>query len=188
VWSFPIYRSKGIVADFKENANNSPVLAATPVALAADCTDHDAHLHLRTTDHRLHHLLHEGLRTSETVRWLAARLQQSDVVVYLECGGPLRPAGGRLSFISSAGGYRYVHVRVSRLMAIDQQIAIIAHELRHAVEIADEPAVVDGPSQAVAYERIGYAKPRAIGIAFDSEAAVQAGYRVLRELSGAVGD
>ena len=162
--------------------------AATEAALTAEETNHEAHRHVRTTDRRLHRLLHEGLRSSDTFRRLAARLQHSDVVVYLECGGPFRPTGGRLAFISTAGGHRYVHVRVSRLTAVDQQIAIIAHELRHAVEIADEPGVVDGPSLAVAYQRIGYAKPRAVGIAFDSEAAVQAGYQVLRELSGAFGD
>ena len=162
--------------------------AATEAALTAEETNHEAHRHVRTTDRRLQRLLHEGLRTSDTLRWLAARLQHSDVVVYLECGGPFRPTGGRLAFISTVGGHRYVHVRVSRLTAVDQQIAIIAHELRHAVEIADEPDVVDGPSLAVAYRRIGYAKPRAVGVAFDSEAAVQAGYQVLRELSGAFGD
>jgi len=164
------------------------LVVATPRALTAETPVDVAHQHVRTTDRRLHRLLHEGLRTSDTFRGLVERLHQSDVVVYLECGGSARPAGGRLTFVSAVGGYRYVHVRVSRLTSTDQQIAIIGHELRHAVEIADAPDVVDGPSLAVAYERIGYAKPRVVGLAFDSDAAIEAGYRVLRELSGVSGD
>ena len=32
----------------------------------------------------------------------------------------------------------------------------MAHELQHAVEIADTPAIVDGASLAREYQRIGY--------------------------------
>jgi hypothetical protein len=165
------------------------LLATAPPALCvAEPSDGNEHPHLRTTDRRLHRLVHEGLRTSGTFRGLVERLHQSDVVVYLECDGVFSPPGGRLTFVSAVGGYRYVHVRVSHLASRDRQIAMIGHELRHAVEIADAPEVVDGPSLAVAYGRIGYTNPKAPGLAFDSDAAVQAGYRVLRELSGVAGD
>ena len=43
--------------------------------------------HIRTTDRRLIRLLHDGMRGSETFRRLVDRLRQSDVIVYLECGG-----------------------------------------------------------------------------------------------------
>jgi hypothetical protein len=165
------------------------LLVTTPTAaFAADPPNETTHSHLRTTDRRLHRLVHEGLRTSDTFRGLVERLHRSDVVVYLECDGSFRPAGGRLTFVSSVGGFRYVHVRVSRLMSRDQQIAVIGHELRHAVEIADAPEVLDASSLAVAYGRIGYTNPRAPGLAFDTHAAVQAGYQVLQELSGRSGD
>jgi hypothetical protein len=87
--------------------------------------------------------------------------------------------------VSAAGGFRYVHVRVARLLSPDQQIALIGHELRHAVEIADAPDIVDEASLARAYQRIGFLNPGlAAGTTFDSEAAVEAGYQVLRELLG----
>jgi hypothetical protein len=148
------------------------------------------HPHIRTTDARLRRLVGEGLRTSDTFRALVGRLHQSDVIVYLECDGTSKPHGGRLTFISSAGGYRYVQVRVSRLRSRDEQIAIIGHELRHAVEIADAPQVVDGPSMAREYARIGYESRRMTrpGVTFDSDAAVRAGYRVLREMGGVMED
>jgi hypothetical protein len=137
------------------------------------------------TDTRLHRLVHEGLRNSGTFRGLVARLEQSDVVVYFECDRAASPAG-RLTFVSAVAGIRYLHVRVSRLGSQAQQIALIAHELRHAVEIADAPDVVDVASLRAAYKRIGYVNHGAAtpGVAFDTDAAVRTGYQVLRELSG----
>jgi len=161
------------------------LLVATPsIAIAADSTTDGTRRQIRTTDARLRRLLEEGLRTSPTFRTLVARLQASDVVVYLRCDGDFTSStDGRLTFVSTAGGYRYVVVRMARLPR-ERQIAIMAHELRHAVEIADAPEVVDGHSLAREYKRIGYVNRRTElpGIAFDSQAAVQAGIQVLREL------
>jgi hypothetical protein len=127
-------------------------------------------------------LLDEGMRRSPTLRALVARLQASDVVVYLRCDGPIGP-DGRLTFVSSAGGYRYVVVRMARFRRA-QQIAIMAHELRHAVEIADTPEIVDGPSLVREYRRMGYENTASAlpGVAFDTQAAVDAGRQVLKEL------
>ena len=160
------------------------LVATSSIAIAAESTD-GARRQIRTTDARLRTLLNEGLRTSPTLRALVERLQASDVVVYLRCDGEfLSNTDGRLTFLSSAGGYRYVVVRMARLASRVRQIAIMAHELRHAVEIADAPDVVDGPSLVRAYQRIGYVNKSSPlpGIAFDSKAAIQAGIQVLREL------
>ncbi len=98
-----------------------------------------------------------------------------------------RSTDGRLTFVSAAGGVRYVHIRVARLASADVQIALIGHELRHAVEIADAPGVIDGDSLAREYERIGFLNARQIaGTSYDSDAAVEAGYQVLRDLTGKV--
>ena len=160
-------------------------LISTSSTLTAQTFAADPHHHIRTTDRRLLHLLRDGVRSSDTFRRLVDRLRQSDVVVYLECGGGDRSSAGRMTFMSAVGGYRYVHVRVARLASAAVQIALIGHELRHAVEIADAPGVVDALSMAREYERIGYLSPRlAPGVSFDSDAAVEAGYQVLRDLSG----
>ena len=161
------------------------LLIATSPPATAQTFDDDPHHHIRTTDRRLLRLLRDGLRSSDTFRRLVNRLRRSDVVVFLECAGGERATGGRLTFISAVGGYRYVHVRVARLPSADVQTALIGHELRHAAEIADAPSVVDDSSLAREYERIGYLSPRlAPGVSFDSAAAVEAGYQVLRDLSG----
>jgi len=164
-------------------------LLAISSALTAQTFDDDPRNHIRTTDRRLIRLLHDGMRASNTFRRMVHRLRQSDVVVYLECGGSDdRSTDGRLTFVSAAGGVRYVHIRVARLASADVQIALIGHELRHAVEIADAPGVIDRDSLAREYERIGFLNARQIaGTSYDSAAAVEAGYRVLRDLTGRVG-
>ena len=137
---------------------------------------------IRSTDRRLRSLLEDGLRTSPTLRALVARLHASDVVVYLQCDGPGGP-DGRLTFVSAVGGSRYVVVRMGRFSKM-QQIAMMAHELQHAVEIADTPAIVDGASLVREYRKIGYVNQwsNLPGVAFDTAAAVRAGEQVLREL------
>jgi hypothetical protein len=160
------------------------LLLATPlVSIAAEpITDTPRRPPIRSTDRRLRALLEEGLRLSPTLRGLVARLHASDVVVYVRCDGP-SGADGRLTFLSKAGGYRYVVVRMARFPRT-QQIALMAHELQHAVEIADTPDIVDGPSLVREYTRIGYENPwsQLPGVSFDTRAAVRAGEQVLKEL------
>jgi hypothetical protein len=159
------------------------LLVVTPsLSMAAESIPDSPRRPIRSTDRRLRTLLEHGVRTSPTLRALVARLHASDVVVYLHCDGPSGP-DGRLTFLSSAGGFRYLVVRMARFPRA-QQIAMMAHELQHAVEIADTPAIVDGASLAREYRRIGYVNPWNMqpGISFDTHAAVRMGQQVLREV------
>jgi len=162
------------------------LLVATPsIANAADPSVDGLGGRIRTTDDRLRRLLERGTRSSQTFRALVHRLLASDVVVYLWCdNSDAARTDGRLTFVSSAGGLRYVVVRLSRLHSRERQIAIMAHELRHAVEIADAPEVVDGASMVREYQRIGFSRDtRSERLIFDSQAAIDAGVQVLRELT-----
>ena len=146
---------------------------------------------IRTTDGRLQSLIADGIGRSPTFRALVARLERSDVVVYVHCDARTARGGGRLTFVSSAGGFRYVVVRMGWLPSRAQQIAMLAHELQHAVEIADTPAIVDGPSLAREYRRMVGARQvpaPALTMAFDTNAANEGGHQVLRELMTAAGD
>jgi hypothetical protein len=161
------------------------VLVFSSRALTAETIADARRPHIRTTDQRLLRLVRDGVRTSETFRRLVDRLNRSDVIVYLDCAAGTGAPDGRLTFVSAVGGYRYLHVRMARLPLADVQIALLGHELHHAVEIADAPHVVDPHSLAREYQRIGFLSPRLTpGVSFDSDAAVDAGNRILRELSG----
>jgi hypothetical protein len=164
-------------------------MAAVPAAGSPRATtaQDGVRFHVRTTDPHLRRLLQDGLETSPTFRALVDRLIGSDVIVYLECDNfPSSGVDGRLSFATSAGGYRYVLIRMRQTRSRQQQVALLAHELRHAVEVVDTPAIVDAGSMAREYGRMGYLTRWAqLPIAaFDTAAAVQAGYEVLRELTG----
>ena len=128
-------------------------------------------------------LIADAIDRSATVRALVARITASDVVVFVACedNPDIRPSG-RLNFMTSAGGVRYVVIRLKPKRRA-AAIAMLAHELQHAAEIADTPAIVDEASLARAYARIGYRSHSAAhGLAFDTQAAVDVGRRVVEEL------
>jgi hypothetical protein len=139
---------------------------------------------IRTIEPQMRALIDDAVNSSATVRALVERITASDVVVFVECErNPAVSAAGRLNFMVAAGGQRYVVIRLKpkrRAVAI----AMLAHELQHAVEIVDTPAIVDEESMAREYARIGYRSHTAHGMAFDTKAAVDVGRRVVEELHG----
>ena len=139
--------------------------------------------HVRTMDPRLRHVIADGMKRSPAFRALVAQLDASDVIVYAERECMLPPGlVGRLAFMSSVGERRFVNVRISCTLAGTQQIASLGHELRHAVEIASAPSVIDEATMAAEYSRIGFPS-RAVSRGFDSRAAIEAGERIALELS-----
>jgi hypothetical protein len=166
------------------------LLAATavPIAAAASTPGDGAGDHLRTTEPGLRALIDEGMRRSPTFRALVQRLTGSDVVVYIhsEVRQPSR-SDGYMTFVATAGGYRYVLIRIRERRTWRHHVALLAHELRHAVEVAETPSIVDSPSLARAYRRLGYTSRAASnggGMAFDTDAAIAAGFQVLAEVEG----
>ena len=148
-------------------------------------TDTRAANHVRATDLRIRAAIADGLEGSALFRDLVAQLDASDLVVYVESDQVMPDRlQGRLTFVSSAGGRRYVRVGIACGVRGAQQTAIIGHELQHAVEIAGAPSVVDEPSLAAEYRRIGFPSgAMRSGAGFDSRAAIEAGQRVWHELS-----
>jgi hypothetical protein len=159
------------------------VLAVTSPALA----EVSARVHVRTWDVRARQLVRYGLRQSALARELAARLDASDVYVYVEQDCEL-PTGlmGRLSFMAAAPRVRYLSVRLSCKAPVTVQIAALGHELRHAVEIADDPSIVDEASLVAGFRRIGFPSHHGMPTmeSFDTQAAIDAGAQVWREIRG----
>ena len=140
---------------------------------------------LRTSDRHIRALLAEGLAHSPSLRALVNRLAAGDVVVYLKCAQLSSRLDGQLTFVSAAGGFRYVLVHLAMDRPWYRQIATLGHELQHAVEIAEQPDIIDQAALARAYTRIGFARvPRQHAVrSFDTLAAIAAGEQVRRELA-----
>lgn len=139
---------------------------------------------LRFTDPVIRETVIRGASRSKTFRDLLTRLAASDLVVYVERAGPsphTHPPG-HIRFVGATPPNRYVLITVRAVRSTDSVVALLGHELQHAVEIADAPWVVDEETYRELYQAIGKASCGAPRWCFDTKAAVKAGYRVLHEL------
>ena len=157
--------------------------APTLLSLSAD------HSHVRVTDARLRHVLEQAAQASPTLQRLVSRLQASDVVAYVEYDLRQRSRlAGHLTFVSAAGGLRYVLIRVAYLGVAPLQAAVVGHELRHAVEVADLHDIVDVSSLEHEFSRIGFESRAGSTLgskSYETRQAQDAGDQILRELTEA---
>jgi len=138
---------------------------------------------LRAATPRVGALITEGIQRSRTFASLIADLHQTNVIVYVETSmGLPNDVAGRILFASAAGDQRYLRVQLRATLARDVMISVIAHELRHALEVAGEQSVVTEKTLEEFYRRVGdSAHP---GGGYDTEAA-RAAQRIVRgELIG----
>jgi hypothetical protein len=151
--------------------------------------ERDGHVLLTAVDRRVRGLasdvqtlLARGMARSSTFSRLMTDIDNTDVIVYVEFSEKLPSAtAGRLLFGGSTrAGTRYLRIQLSPEATIAQQIAVLAHELQHALEVGLAPDVLDQASFAQLYERIGSANPPPHG--YDTEAARAVGRRVMLEV------
>lgn len=136
--------------------------------------------HVRAADHSMEKLLRAGFEQSPTFAALLRRLETSDLLVYVESVSRLPGAlEGRLVIQPPAHGFRYVRIQIAQRGGPSDTIAVIGHELRHAVEVANATSVVDERGLIALYRRIGIDSGNNL---FDTVEAQETGRRVLREL------
>jgi hypothetical protein len=136
--------------------------------------------HIRTTDQSVRRLMRRGYRHSPTFASLVARLQRSDVIVYIE-DVPRLPGGleGRMMMLPRVNGYRYVRIQLALRGAPEDSVAVLGHELQHAVEVAEAVEVSDADGLHRLYQRIGVRSGPQV---YDTTAAQETGRIVRREL------
>jgi hypothetical protein len=136
--------------------------------------------HVRTEDRSIRLLLKRGFKRSHTFAQLMARLEYSDVIVYIEEVARLPGAlEGRMAMPRNGHGPRYVRIQIALRGAPDDSIAVIGHELQHAIEVAQETGVDDQTKLAALYQRIG---TRGGPHVYDTIAAQEVGRMVRRDL------
>jgi hypothetical protein len=128
-------------------------------------------------------LLEAGKARSAMFRALVDHLERRGAIVYVTTSWGLRyGVDGRTQLLAVSGRHRFVYITVSALLPADHAIPVLAHELRHAIEIADAPDIRDHKTMAAFYSRHGIAGSS--GRRFDTVAARDAGDRVRREMAG----
>ena len=137
---------------------------------------------VRAADARLQSFLAEGLNRSRTFASLVTALNRTDVIVYVESVMVLpKNTMGRLAMMPIKGDVRYLRVQIRSDLSRREAIALIGHELQHALEIADATDVRDTTGLIGLYERIGH--PSNGDHAYDTDAAQDTGRIVRRELN-----
>lgn len=163
---------------------------AAPASVIAPLTAAQVHAvmsaptrHVRAVGPHMTKVIAEGMRRSGTFAQLVLALNRSDVIVYIETGRGL-PAtvAGRLLLAAGTGGQRYLRIQVAGHATSNDLIALVGHELRHALEVAESPDVRDERTLIALYERIGH--PVSGRHQYDTAAAQDAGRKVKRELVG----
>jgi hypothetical protein len=155
-------------------------------ALASAETPAGAAPHVRALTPEGRALVEELADRSATVRGLIDRLQTSNVIVYvrhqtLEDGG----LDGRTGLLGASPTHRFLVVELACGRSYLTQLVTLAHELRHAVEIAEAGDVFDVRTLAAHYERIGQRMSRSVGRqTFETRGAADAAAQVRRELLG----
>jgi hypothetical protein len=161
-------------------------VALACVLTAIGSTPSDAHAtgstieRLRPMQSSGRRALDEGIRQSPTFRRLVDRIRDSDVIVYIDIRPNVSPnVGGVLTFIARSATDRYLRVVVNGRNSNAMLVALLGHELQHAVEVADDGTVNDGEALRRLYERIGIRTSRDT---YDSRAAQLTGRTVRAEL------
>jgi hypothetical protein len=129
-------------------------------------------------------LIADTAARSGTVRELLARLECTDVIVYVEMTGSTEIPVARTKLVASAPGVRFLRIGINATLSFNDLAPTLAHELQHAVEIAEDPDVTDDEAVRRLYRRIG----RARGFdRYETEAARDVEWIVRGELRRKIG-
>jgi len=123
--------------------------------------------------------IEQAFERSPTFRELVAAIGSTDGIVYVhggECGRNVLAC--LVLAVTQAGPYRVLQIKVDPRRKGHDLMVSIGHELKHALELLNEPTVVNNSTAHNFYQRIA---PRR-GNSFETQAAVQIGLRIDGEL------
>ena len=128
-------------------------------------------------------LVRESVERSPIVEDLIQKIEESGLVVYITDVMPGAVAGpaSYLTYLTNDEKARYLLIRIDRWRTTPyERIALLGHELQHALEVAAAPEVRDSKGLAALYRRIGWEgqKDR-----FETAAARSVGNQVRAQLS-----
>jgi hypothetical protein len=114
---------------------------------------------------------------------LVDQLETSDLIVYVEMHPALKhQLAGRLTWLTKAGNARYVRISLNPTLSPETLVSTLGHELRHALEVATAPHIVDEASLEAYYRRHGI-HMRSHSGGWDTLAARETGELVRKEIA-----
>jgi hypothetical protein len=161
------------------------VLAGLVAIAHLDASDHrmldNPYARIRPMQQVGERLLADGIAHSATFRQLIDRLDHSNVIVYVDVR-PDMPSqlGGSLRFLARSATDHFLKIQLNHAYHGKTLVALLAHELQHAVEVADAGNVGSADELRRLYRRVGI---RTGVDQYDTVAARRTGYVVRDELS-----
>jgi hypothetical protein len=165
------------------------LLAAALVGMAltgrADACDMKIPDHVRILDCGLATAVANAAGRSPALHELLERVQRSDGLVYITPPPIVGPAtellGGLSHSVTTAGPYRVLRIFLN-LQPNDRAMAIVGHELRHALEVLELSTARTEADVDALFDRIGWH----ISTTFvETKAALDAASTIERELEAA---
>ena len=137
-------------------------------------------LSLRIADGELRAAVLDGSERSKTLRNLLTRIGELNAIVYVQWTAAL-PRGVEAAIeqhVTVTPNVRYLRIGLKPARATDWVVSIIAHELRHAIEIL-EAEVTDSSAIEALFKRLNHGLTERV---YETAAAVETGLVVSREL------
>jgi len=94
---------------------------------------------------------------SPTMATLLRRLDASDEIVYIVFTNSPEIPTARTKLVTGSSVVRFLRIDINARIAPGDRLPLLAHELQHAVELADRPDVRDDEGVRKLYRRIGSA-------------------------------
>jgi hypothetical protein len=158
----------------------SALAAAALLAGVPDARAEGPGPRVRSSHAYLRAMISEAALRSPTFRGIVAAIEATDGIVYVEHGPCTPNIRACLTMdVTAAGNYRILRVMVDARQPDWDVMASIGHELRHALEVLENRAIVDHPSLYFFYAEKRDEKTRP----FETRAATDAGFAVRREVS-----
>ena len=137
---------------------------------------------VRSTDPAIASLLVQAQDGSRTFRDLVRTIERTDGIVYVERGRCGHGVHACLSLQLVAGeGFRLLRIIVEAMDGPLALMATIGHELQHALELLENPAVRTSAAAYLYYAR----EAPTVRDSFETELAIHTGLRIERELQNA---
>ena len=101
-------------------------------------------------------LLEDAAVRSATVRNLIARLEATDAIVYVEVTPSPHIPLARTKLVTATPSARFLRIGLRATLPPSDVTPLLAHELQHALEIAERPDIRDDAAVRDLYQRIGH--------------------------------
>ena len=158
------------------------LLIASTVVTTRPTTAHpagDVGAQVRSTDAVIAALIAEAASLSGTFRRLIETIEGTDGIVYVEsgaCGHGVRAC--LMMNVTPAGNYRILRILIDMRQKPREVMGSIGHELRHAIEVLENRALVDTATVYLFYAQGSSSNSQP----FETHAAIEAGYAVRNEI------